>query len=39
MAFAIAGLRIPGLEIAEPGVVAKTWPGFWDMLSELIGTG
>jgi 3-phosphoshikimate 1-carboxyvinyltransferase len=35
MAFAIAGLRIPGLEIAEPEVVAKTWPGYWEMLAEL----
>jgi 3-phosphoshikimate 1-carboxyvinyltransferase len=38
MAFAIAGLRVPGLEIAEPQVVAKTWPGYWEMLSELTGT-
>jgi 3-phosphoshikimate 1-carboxyvinyltransferase len=38
MAFAIAGLRVPGLEIAEPDVVAKTWPGYWEMLSELTRT-
>jgi 3-phosphoshikimate 1-carboxyvinyltransferase len=38
MAFAIAGLRVPGLEIAEPQVVAKTWPGYWEMLSELTRT-
>jgi 3-phosphoshikimate 1-carboxyvinyltransferase len=35
MALSIAGLRVPGLEIADPEVVSKTWPGFWDMLSEL----
>jgi 3-phosphoshikimate 1-carboxyvinyltransferase len=38
MAFAIAGLRVPGLEIAEPEVVAKTWPGYWEMLSALTRT-
>jgi 3-phosphoshikimate 1-carboxyvinyltransferase len=38
MAFAIAGLRIAGLEIAEPEVVAKTWPGYWEMLSGLTRT-
>ena len=37
MSFAIAGLRVPGVEIADPTVVAKTWPGFWDMLAELSG--
>jgi 3-phosphoshikimate 1-carboxyvinyltransferase len=35
MSFAIAGLRIPGVEIADPGVVTKTWPGYWDMLSRI----
>ncbi len=35
MALALAGLRIPGVEIAEPQVVAKTWPGFFEMLDEL----
>jgi 3-phosphoshikimate 1-carboxyvinyltransferase len=38
MAFAIAGLRIPGVEIAEPEVVAKTWPEYWEMLSDLTRT-
>jgi 3-phosphoshikimate 1-carboxyvinyltransferase len=35
MSFGIAGLRIPGIEIADPGVVTKTWPGYWDMLSRI----
>ncbi|MDH4118754.1 MAG: 3-phosphoshikimate 1-carboxyvinyltransferase [Acidimicrobiia bacterium] len=35
MSFAIAGLRVPGIEIADPGCVAKTWPGFFTMLDSL----
>jgi 3-phosphoshikimate 1-carboxyvinyltransferase len=29
MSFALLGLRRPGISIAEPGVVAKSYPGFW----------
>jgi 3-phosphoshikimate 1-carboxyvinyltransferase len=29
MSFALAGLRIPGVTILDPGCVAKTYPGFW----------
>ena len=39
MSFALLGLRAPGLEIADPGCVAKTFPGFWDVLDELRGSG
>lgn len=35
MAMAIAGLVVEGIEIADPGVVTKTWPGFFDMLAAL----
>lgn len=35
MALAVAGLRIPGVEVESPGVVSKTWPGFWEMLIGL----
>ena len=35
MSFAIAGLRIPGLTILQPGCVAKTYPGFWDDLERI----
>lgn len=38
MSFALAGLRIPGVEIGDPEVVAKTWPGFWDMLTGITQT-
>ncbi len=32
MAFAVLGLAVGGVTIADPGCVAKSWPGFWDML-------
>ena len=36
MAFALVGLRWPGVVIDDPGCVAKTYPGFWD---DLAGVG
>jgi 3-phosphoshikimate 1-carboxyvinyltransferase len=35
MAFALAGLRIGGIAILDPGCTAKTWPGYWDVLAGL----
>jgi 3-phosphoshikimate 1-carboxyvinyltransferase len=35
MAMGIAGTRLPGLSVANPGVVDKTWPGFWRLLDLL----
>lgn len=35
MAFALLGLCSPGIEIADPGCVAKTFPGYWDLLDAL----
>lgn len=35
MSFAILGLAAPGMAIADPGVTAKTFPGFFAMLDEL----
>lgn len=35
MAFALAGLRVPGVEIEDPGCVAKTWPDFFEALERL----
>lgn len=35
MSFALVGLGVPGIEIADPEVVAKTWPGYWGMLDGL----
>ena len=35
MAFAVLGTVTPGIEIADPTVVSKSWPGFWTMLEAL----
>jgi 3-phosphoshikimate 1-carboxyvinyltransferase len=35
MAFALAGLRIPGVAVRDPGCVSKTWPEYFAMLEAL----
>ena len=35
MGFAVAGMRQPGIVIEDPDCVAKTWPGFFEMLESL----
>lgn len=35
MAFALLGLAAPGMAVRDPGCVAKTFPGFWDLLDAL----
>ena len=35
MSLALAGLRVPGVVINDPGCVAKTYPGFWDDLAAV----
>jgi 3-phosphoshikimate 1-carboxyvinyltransferase len=35
MAFALAGLRVPGVVIRDPGCVAKTFPDFFEALAKL----
>jgi len=35
MSFALAGLKVPGVTILDPGCVAKTYPGFWDDLATI----
>ena len=35
MSLALAGLRRPGVSIASPGVVAKSYPDFWRDFDEL----
>ena len=35
MAFALAGLRVPGVVIRDPGCVSKTWPDYFGMLESL----
>jgi 3-phosphoshikimate 1-carboxyvinyltransferase len=36
MSLALAGLRRPGVAIARPGVVAKSYPEFWRDLDALL---
>jgi len=36
MAFAVAGLRVPGVRILDAGCVSKSYPGFWDDFDRLI---
>lgn len=35
MSFALVGLRVPGIRIADPGCVAKTFPGYFTVLDGL----
>jgi 3-phosphoshikimate 1-carboxyvinyltransferase len=35
MSFALAGLKIPGIQIADPDCVAKSFPRFWDYFAAL----
>ncbi len=35
MSFALLGLRVPGISIADPGCVAKTFPGYFAVLEQL----
>lgn len=35
MSFAVAGLRVPGVRIANPGCVAKTFPDFFERFARL----
>lgn len=34
MAFSVLGLAVDGIAISDPGCVTKTWPGFFEALSE-----
>jgi 3-phosphoshikimate 1-carboxyvinyltransferase len=35
MAFGVVGTVVAGIEVGDPDVVTKSWPGFWQMLDEL----
>lgn len=35
MSFALLGLRVPGVEITDPGCVDKTFPDFWERFARL----
>jgi 3-phosphoshikimate 1-carboxyvinyltransferase len=36
MAFAVAGLRIPGVVISDPACVSKSFPGFWPAFDGIL---
>lgn len=36
MAFALAGLRVEGVAIADPECVSKTWPSYWDDMAGIL---
>ena len=35
MAFSLAGLRVPGVRILDPGCVVKSFPSYWDEFDRL----
>lgn len=37
MSLALAGLRVAGVQVADPTCVGKTFPGYWQELSALAG--
>lgn len=37
MAFGVLGSVVDGIEVEDPDVVSKSWPGFWSMLEDSFG--
>ena len=35
MAFGVLGLVVGGVEVVDPGVVAKSWPDYWEALDAI----
>jgi len=35
MAFGVLGLVVDGISVTDPGVVSKSWPGFWEALAAI----
>jgi 3-phosphoshikimate 1-carboxyvinyltransferase len=35
MAFAVAGLCVPGVAVSNPACVSKSFPEFWDLFDRL----
>jgi 3-phosphoshikimate 1-carboxyvinyltransferase len=36
MAFGVVGSSVTGVEVEDPGVVSKSWPGYWDALAAIV---
>ena len=39
MSFSLVGLRVPGITIANPACVAKTFPSFFHELGQMASVG
>lgn len=39
MAFAVLGGRVAGVEVEDPGVVSKSWPGYWQAREAMLASG
>lgn len=37
MAFGLVSLRVPGVRVADPGCVSKSYPGFWEDMTRFGG--
>ncbi len=37
MAFGVLGTLVEGIDVEDPSVVSKSWPGFWKTFSESFG--
>jgi len=38
MAFGVLGCAVSGIEVVQPGVVAKSWPEYWTVRDALLST-
>ena len=36
MAFGVLGARVAGIEIEDPDVVTKSWPGHWSVRDAML---
>jgi 3-phosphoshikimate 1-carboxyvinyltransferase len=39
MAFGVLGTVVDGIEVSDPGVVSKSWPEYWSVRDEIVGSG
>jgi 3-phosphoshikimate 1-carboxyvinyltransferase len=37
MAFGVLGTAVAGIEVEDPLVVSKSWPGYWEALARILG--
>ncbi len=39
MAFGVLGSWVDGIEVTDPDVVSKSWPEYWSVRDEIVGSG